>query len=113
MDAVLGLSMTPTTVGFVLVEGQDADGATIDRDAFAVKADGRVNAVDTSRQAATAVRRTNALAAARGHRLHSIGVTWSDDADAEAALLLESLTESGFDNVRCPVVVAPEAGRRP
>ena len=30
MDAVLGLSMTPTTVGLVLVEGQNADGATMD-----------------------------------------------------------------------------------
>ena len=36
MDAVLGLSMTPTTVGLVLVGGQDADGATMDRDEFAV-----------------------------------------------------------------------------
>ena len=43
--------------------------------------------------------RTEAIAAARGHRLHSIGVTWSDDADTEASLLLRSLTDSGFDNV--------------
>ena len=77
MDAVLGLSMTPTTVGFVLVEGQDGDGATMERDAFAVHTDGRTDALHTSKQAAAAVRRTKALAAARGHRLHSIGVTWS------------------------------------
>ena len=87
MDAVLGLSMSPTTVGFVLVEGQDADGATIEHDAFAVPTDGRANAL------------ANAIAAARGYRLQSIGVTWSDDAGAEAALLLESLNDSGFDNV--------------
>ena len=91
--------MTPTTVGFVLVEGQDADGATMERDAFAVHTDGRTDALHTSKQAAAAVRRTKALAAARGHRLHSIGVTWSDDAGAEASLLLESLSDSGFDNV--------------
>ncbi len=43
--------------------------------------------------------RTEATATSRGHRLHSIGVTWSDDADTEAELLLKSLTDSGFGNV--------------
>ena len=99
MDAVLGLSMTPTTVGLVLVEGQEADGATMDKDEFAVHERGLVSAVNTSEKAAAAVLRTEAIAAARGHRLHSIGVTWSEDADTEASLLLESLSESGFDNV--------------
>ncbi len=99
MDAVLGLSVTPSAVGLVLVEGQDADGATMDRDAFEVGLRGRCSAMQTSEQAAAAVRRTEAVAATRGHRLHSIGVTWSDDANAEASLLLKSLTDSGFDNV--------------
>ncbi|OBA96988.1 hypothetical protein A5662_17280 [Mycobacteriaceae bacterium 1482268.1] len=107
MDAVLGLSMTPTTVGLVLVEGQDADGATMDKDEFAVYDRGLVSAVNTSEKAAAAVMRTEAIAAARGHRLHSIGVTWSEDADTEASLLLESLSESGFDNV--VAVRLPEA----
>ena len=99
MDAVLGLSVTPSAVGLVLVEGQDADGATMDRDAFEVGSRGRSSAQRTSEQAAAAVMRSEAIAATRGHRLHSIGVTWSDDADIEASLLLKSLTESGFDNV--------------
>jgi hypothetical protein len=99
VDAVLGLSVTPSAVGLVLVEGQDADGATMDRDAFEVGFRGRSSAMQTSAQAAAAVRRSEAIAATRGHRLHSIGVTWSDDADAEASLLLKSLTDSGFDNV--------------
>ncbi len=107
MDAVLGLSMTPTTVGLVLVEGQDADGATMDKDEFAVHDRGLVSAVNTSEKAAAAVLRSEAIAAARGHRLHSIGVTWSEDADTEASLLLESLSESGFDNV--VAVRLPEA----
>ena len=99
MDAVLGLSVTPSAVGLVLVEGQDADGATMDRDAFEVGSRGRSSALQTSEQAAAAVLRSEAIAATRGHRLHSIGVTWSDDADTEASLLLKSLTDSGFDNV--------------
>jgi hypothetical protein len=107
MDAVLGLSMTPTTVGLVLVEGQEADGATMDKDEFAVHDRGLVSAVNTSEKAAAAVLRTEAIAAARGHRLHSIGVTWSEDADTEASLLLESLSESGFENV--VAVRLPEA----
>lgn len=99
MDAVLGLSMTPTAVGLVLVEGQDGDGATVDRDAFKVLSRGASDALHTSQQVAAAVMRTEAIAAIRGHRLHSIGVTWSDDAGTEASLVMKSLTESGFDNV--------------
>ena len=99
MDAVLGLSVTPSAVGLVLVEGQDADGATMDHDAFEVGFRGRCSAAQASQQAAAAVLRSEAIAATRGHRLHSIGVTWSDDANTEASLLLNSLTDSGFDNV--------------
>ena len=36
VDTVLGVSMAPTTVRMVLVEGQNADGATVDEDNFAV-----------------------------------------------------------------------------
>lgn len=95
VDAVLGLSMTPTSVGLVLVEGQDADGATMERDAFTVE-DG---AIPSAEQATAAVLRTEAMAATRGLRLHSIGVTWSEDADAQASMLMKSLSDSGFDNV--------------
>jgi hypothetical protein len=93
VDAVLGLSMTPTSVGMVLVNGGDADAA--EDEAFRLE-DG---AIYTSAQATAAVLRTEAMAATRGVRLHSIGVTWSEDADAEASQLIRSLSESGFDNV--------------
>ena len=99
MDAVLGLSVTPSAVGLVLVEGQDADGSTVDGEAFEIVSGRHATPLQTSEQAAAAVLRTEAIAATRGHRLHSIGVTWSEDADIEASLLLKSLTERGFDNV--------------
>ena len=99
MDAVLGLSVTPSAVGLVLVEGQDADGSTVDREAFEIVSGRHATPFDTSEKAAAAVLRTEAIAANRGQRLHSIGVTWSDGADAEASLLLKSLSDSGFDNV--------------
>jgi hypothetical protein len=107
VDMVLGLSVTPTTVGFVLVEGRDAGGATLDRDAFDVRATGGVTAVAVSEHVATAMLRTEAVAAAGNHRLASIGVTWSDEADWEGSVLLESLVESGIDNV--VAVGLPEA----
>lgn len=96
MDTVLGLSMTPTTVGLVLVEGDGADGATKDHDTFEVRRGG-FSPVTTSEFVAEALSRTQAIAG--GQRLQSIGVTWSDDAAVEASLLLDSLADSGFDNI--------------
>lgn len=89
--------MTPTSVGLVLVDGQDADGTLMDRDSFATDA-----VLEGSEQATAAV-----IAATRGLRLQSIGVTWSEDADAQATMLMQSLSDSGFDNVMA--IRLPEA----
>lgn len=97
MDTVLGLSLSPTRVGWVLVEGHDAEGDVLDHDEFAVGAS--VRAGNAAERATAAVLQTRAAAGANGQRLHAIGVTWSDDAAVDAALLLESLTDAGFDNV--------------
>jgi hypothetical protein len=45
------------------------------------------------------VLRVDALAAAGDHHLRVIGLTWNDEASAQAALLVEALTDAGFDNV--------------
>ena len=45
MDIVLGVSMTPTTVRMVLVEGEEADGMTSNNDVFDITA---VEGVPTS-----------------------------------------------------------------
>lgn len=97
MDAVLGMSVTSSAVGLVLVEGQDADGGTVDRNAIYPRR--RSTPQQIADEAAAAVLRSETLAAAQGHRLRSIGVTWSDDADAAATLLLRALTDCGFDSV--------------
>lgn len=99
MNAVLGLSVTPSGVGVVLVEGHDDDRVTLDGERFEVRRRGSATAAETSAQAAAAVLRTEAVAADLGRRVHSIGVTWSDDAGTEASLLLTSLRESGYDNI--------------
>ncbi len=97
MDIVLGVSMTPTTVRMVLVEGERADGVTVDHDVFDVKgADGSAtsNAAD---QVAAAVLGTKESAAASGHHLKSIGVTWTHLADAAA--LRDILAARGIEDV--------------
>jgi hypothetical protein len=99
LDTVLGLSLTSTSVGWVLVEGRDADGTTLDHDDFDVPPANGVQAVHTSEQASAAVLDAQSAAAGYDQRLHVVGVTWSDEAAAESALLLESLTDAGFDNV--------------
>ncbi len=87
------------SVGWVLAEGRDADGSILDHDDFQVGTGGGVRAVNTSAQTTAAVLDAQAAALDDDHRLHVIGLTWSDQAAAEAALLLESLTDAGFDNV--------------
>ncbi len=99
MDTVLGLSLTSASVGWVLVEGRDADGSILDHDDFEVAPTTGVQAVYTSEQASAAVLHAQAAALGVDQRLHVVGVTWSDEAAAESALLLESLADAGFDNV--------------
>jgi hypothetical protein len=99
LDTVLGLSVTPTAVGWVLAEGHGADGAILDHRELALRSGRGVLAVSTAEQVAEEVFRVNAQAADSGHHLRVIGVTWNDEASAQAALALEALTNAGFDNV--------------
>jgi hypothetical protein len=99
LDTVLGLSLTPTTLGWVLAEGHGADGTILNHQELELRAGTGVRAVSTAGQVTDEVLRVDALAAAGDHRLRLIGVTWNDEASAQAALLLEALTDAGFDNV--------------
>lgn len=97
MDIVLGVSMTPTTVRMVLVEGEKADGVTVDHDVFDIhpsEGSAKSNAAD---QVVAAVLGTKESAAASGHHLTSIGVTWTHHSDAAA--LRDNLTARGIDDV--------------
>jgi hypothetical protein len=91
--------VTPTTVGWVLAEGHGADGTIVDHRELALRADRGVRVVSTAEQVADEVLRVDALAAASDHHLRVIGLTWNDEASAQAALLVEALTDAGFDNV--------------
>lgn len=58
-----------------------------------------VRAVSSAEQIVDEVLRVETAAAASENRLRVIGVTWNDDASAQAALVLEALTDAGLDNV--------------
>lgn len=99
LDTVLGLSVTPTAVGWVLAEGHGADGTILDHQELVLRAGHGVRAVGTAEQVVDEVLRVDTEAAANDRRLRVIGVTWTDEASAQAALVLEALTDAGFDNV--------------
>ncbi|KUI16254.1 hypothetical protein AU193_15935 [Mycobacterium sp. GA-1285] len=97
MDIVLGVSMTPATVRMVLVEGELADGATVDHDVFEVSSSDGSATSGAAAQVVDAVLGTKESAEAGGHDLKAIGVTWSDH--AEAAHLRDALAGRGIDDV--------------
>jgi hypothetical protein len=97
VDIVLGVSMTPTTVRMVLVEGEKADGVTVDHDVFDITGIEGSATSGAAEQVVAAVLGTQESAAAGGHHLKSVGVAWSDH--AEAAALRDALAARGIDDV--------------
>ena len=97
MDIVLGVSITPTKVRMVLVEGERADGVTVDHDVFDITAPDGVAITTASDQVIAAILGTLESATEGGHHLKSTGVTWSDH--AEAAVLREALDARDIDDV--------------
>ena len=95
MDIVLGVSMTPTTVRMVLVEGEKADGVTVDHDVFDITSDH--TSATAPEQVVAAILGTRESATEGGHRLVSTGVTWRDHDDA--ARLREALAAHDIDDV--------------
>lgn len=102
MDAVIGVSVTPSTVGMVLVEGDSAadfEAVNLDLELFDVAGLDLSRARAARKEIVATVARAENVAADNGRRLRSIGVTWSDGADMQAAELVGDLNEAGFDNV--------------
>ncbi len=97
MDTVLGVSMAPTAVRVVLVEGQNGDGATVDEDNFNVSADADAATVSAADQVVSAILGTRQGAAEGGYQLASTGVTFTDP--MEAAALRDALAAHKLENV--------------
>ncbi|MEV0673586.1 hypothetical protein [Mycobacterium sp. NPDC050441] len=93
MDLVLGLAMTSRAVRWVLVEGTTGEGRPLDRgaisldDAASYDPDGLLRGLvdDTELEG--------------GHRIHAIGVTWTNDAAPLAGHIMQSLDTRGYGNV--------------
>ncbi len=98
MRTVLGLSKTSTSIGWVLVDGNDVSGDPLDHDAFDVP--------DASASAPVATaRRVRDIATSTGYTVDSVHVTTSGN----VASLRDALTDSGFADVVS--VSLPEATR--
>ncbi|MEB4208424.1 DUF7159 family protein [Mycobacterium sp. 94-17] len=97
MDTVLGVSMAPTAVRMVLVEGENGDGATVDEDNFDVAVADEVATVSASDQVVSAILGTRQGAAEGGYQLASTGVTFTDP--IEAAALRDKLAAYKVENV--------------
>ncbi|MCW2649735.1 MAG: hypothetical protein JWR32_711 [Mycobacterium sp.] len=97
MDIVLGVSMTATTVRMVLVEGERADGVTVESEVFDTIAAEDVPKPSPCEQVSNAILATQQSAFSCGHHLVASGVTWVDE--PQQNLLRDSMIARDLDNV--------------
>ncbi len=97
MDIVLGVSMAPASIQMVVLEGEYADGATVEEDVFDVTAADDAATASAPDQVIAAILGTREGAADAGLELSSIGVTWTDQ--LEAAALRDALAAYRIENV--------------
>ncbi len=97
MDIVLGVSMAPASIQMVVLEGENADGATVEEDDFDVTATNHAATASAPDQVVAAILGTREGAADAGLELSAIGVTWTDQ--LEAAALRDALAAHKIENV--------------
>ncbi|GJF12429.1 hypothetical protein NGTWS0302_02760 [Mycolicibacterium cyprinidarum] len=90
MNLVLGLSMTSSSVRWVLVEGTTGEGATLDRGSLAT---------DTDQVFDADALLSSLFDKAGARRVHAIGLTWTGAAEATASAVWQALTDRQVDNV--------------
>ncbi len=95
MDVVLGVSLAPQTVHMVLVEGEAADGVTVDQNGFTLG--GNSTAAAAAEHVIAAILGTRDSAAHGGYRLKSSGVSWTNPSEATA--LRNALAARKIENV--------------
>ncbi|MEE3064268.1 MAG: hypothetical protein VYA67_09945 [Actinomycetota bacterium] len=97
MDIVLGVSIAPESVQMVMLQGENADGATIDETEFPITAADNSPTVSASDRVIAAITCTREDAADAGLELDSIGVACTDQ--LEAAVLRDVLAAHKIENV--------------
>nr|WP_301337075.1 hypothetical protein [Mycobacterium colombiense] len=94
---MLGVSMAPSSIQMVVLEGEYADGATVEEDTFDVTDVDDAATTTGPDQVISAILGTREGAVDAGLELSSIGVTWTDQ--LEAATLRDALAAHRIDNV--------------
>jgi hypothetical protein len=97
LDIVLGVSMAPSKIRMVLVEGENGDGVLVDEDHFDVVGGRGPASLSAPDQVIAAILGTREGAIQAGHQLRSTGVTWTDPRDAAA--LATTLAARKVENV--------------
>lgn len=97
MDTVLGVSMAPSKVQMVLVEGENADGVTVDQDNFEIESTDDAAPSAGVDQVISAILGTREGAAESGYQLLTTGVSYRDQFDAAA--LRDALASRKIENV--------------
>ncbi len=97
MEIALGISMTTATARMVLVEGDKADGLTVECDQFCLSAPGEAVTASASEQVSGAILATQQNASRQGHNISVCGIAMSDDCDPDE--LRESLAARGLGDV--------------
>jgi len=97
LHIVLGVSMAPASIQMVVLEGENADGVTVEEDVFDVTAADDVGAATAPDQVIAAILGTREGAADAGLELSAIGVSCTDQ--FEAAALRDALAAYRIDNV--------------
>jgi hypothetical protein len=97
LDIVLGVSIAPTSVQMVVVEGENADGALVEEDGFDVAASDDTEPTAVPDRVISAILGTREGAIDAGLELSSIGVTWTDQ--LHASVLRDALAAYKLENV--------------
>ena len=108
MVTVLGVAVAPTRVHVVLVEGENADGATVRQENFDLTTNGDAPTITAPDQVISAILGAREHAVESGHQVTSTGATWADP--AAAAALREGLAAHKIENVMLvPAILAAAA----
>jgi hypothetical protein len=75
LEIVLGALMAPATIRMVLIEGENADGVTVDEDNFDLDVGNHQSTLSGPDQLIAAILGTRQGATEAGYQLTSIGVT--------------------------------------
>jgi hypothetical protein len=97
VQGVLGVWMAPTTLRMVLVEGENADGVTVEEKNIERTRAGGPATRSGPDQVISAILGTQERAAENGYQMRSTGVTWTYP--GEAAALRDALANRKIENV--------------